>query len=164
MEGFLSETLNDDVKVKTILESQSNKENEDDKYNQVDIFCENSKNELIFIEIQFYNDIDYFHRLNYAVSKVISEYMHEGYDYHHVKKVFSINILYFDLGQGEDYIYHGRMEFTGLYKKDALELSIGQKLEFNKKYPADIFSEIILFKINNFDDQIRTSLDQWVYF
>jgi len=164
LEGFLSETLYEDVTVKSILESESNKLHNDDKYNQVDVFCENSKNELIFIEIQFYDQIDYFHRLNYAVSKVVSEHMYEGYDYDKVKKVYSINILYFDLGRGEDYIYHGRMEFKGICRLDALELSPAQQKEFGRTYPSEIFPEIILFKINKFDDIIKTPLDQWVFF
>ncbi len=164
LEGFLSETLSEDIVVKAIIESESNKVHNDDKFNQVDVFCENSKNELIFIEIQFYDQIDYFLRLNYAVSKVVSEHMYEGYNYDKVKKVYSINILYFDLGRGDDYIYHGRMDFKGIYRHDALELSPAQQKEFRKTYPSDIFPEIILFKINKFDDIIRTSLDQCVYF
>jgi predicted transposase/invertase (TIGR01784 family) len=164
LEGFLSETLHEDVTVKSILESQSNKNEADDKYNQVDVLCENTQNELIFIEIQFFDEIDYFQRLNYAVSKVVTEYMYSGNDYTKVKKVYSINILYYDLGRGEDYIYHGRMEFRGIYKNDVLSLSPGQQKEFNKRYPSEIFPEIILFKISKFDDIIRTPLDQWIYF
>ncbi len=86
LEGFLSETLSDDIKIKSILESQSNKEHDKDKYNQVDVFCENSNDELIFIEIQFYDEVDYFHRLNYANAKVTVEHMKEGNDYEKVKK------------------------------------------------------------------------------
>jgi hypothetical protein len=37
LEGFLSELLNFDVKIVKILESESNKEDQDDKYNRVDI-------------------------------------------------------------------------------------------------------------------------------
>jgi predicted transposase/invertase (TIGR01784 family) len=164
LEGFLSETLHEDVIVKSILESESNKNDTDDKHNKVDVLCENAKSELIIIEIQFYDEIDYFHRLNYAVSKVVTEYMYEGYDYSKVKKVYSINIIYFDLGRGDDYLYHGRMEFRGMYKNDILSLSPGQQTEFNKRYPSEIFPEIILFKISKFDDIIRAPLDQWIYF
>lgn len=164
LEGFLSETLHEDVTVKSILESESNKTDVEDKHNKVDVLCENTKSELIIIEIQFYDEIDYFHRLNYAISKVVTEYMFEGYDYAKVKKVYSINIIYFDLGRGDDYIYHGRMEFRGIYKNDLLTLSPGQQTEFNKQLPSEIFPETILFKINKFDNIIRTSLDQWVYF
>ena len=47
LEGFLSETLYENVTVKSILESESNKVHNDDKYNQVDVFCENSKNKFL---------------------------------------------------------------------------------------------------------------------
>ena len=43
LEGFLSELLEEDIKIKQILDSESNKETEDDKYNRVDILVENSK-------------------------------------------------------------------------------------------------------------------------
>jgi PD-(D/E)XK nuclease family transposase len=40
LEGFLSELLGEDVKIKHILESDGNKETEDDKFNRVDILVE----------------------------------------------------------------------------------------------------------------------------
>ena len=52
LEGFLSELLFDDIRIKNIIESEANQEDEDNKYNRVDILTENSKNELIIIEIQ----------------------------------------------------------------------------------------------------------------
>ena len=52
LEGFLSELLFDNIKIEQILESESNQETEDDKFNRVDILTKNSKNELIIIEIQ----------------------------------------------------------------------------------------------------------------
>ena len=53
LEGFLSELLKKDIKVKQILESQSNKKEEDDKYNHVDLLCENTQKEIILIVLQF---------------------------------------------------------------------------------------------------------------
>ncbi|TAE02827.1 MAG: hypothetical protein EAZ97_02205, partial [Bacteroidetes bacterium] len=47
LEGFLSELLFDNIKIKKILESESNQETETDKYNRVDILTQNSKKELI---------------------------------------------------------------------------------------------------------------------
>ncbi len=49
LEGFLSELLFDDIKIQKILESESNQDTENDKYNRVDILTQNSKNELYFI-------------------------------------------------------------------------------------------------------------------
>jgi len=130
LEGFLSEALSEDIKVMSILESESNKTDKSDKYNQVDILCENSKKELIIIEIQFFDEVDYFHRLVYGISKAIIDHMYEGYKYDQVKKVYSINIIYFDLGMGKDYIYRGKMEFKGMNSKDDLELTFAQRQKF----------------------------------
>lgn len=47
LEGFLSELLKDNIKIKNILESETNKETNDDKYNRVDLLAENSKQELM---------------------------------------------------------------------------------------------------------------------
>ena len=47
------------------------------------------------------------------------------------KKIYSINIMYFDFGSGEDYAYHGVTEFTGMTKKDAVLLP---KSENEEKY------------------------------
>ena len=54
LEGFLSELLFDDIKIQKILESESNQDTENDKYNRVDILTQNSKNELIYSEFFFF--------------------------------------------------------------------------------------------------------------
>ena len=82
LEGFLSEILFDTILIQEILESESNQETEDHKFNRVDILTKNSKNEIIIIEIQSTYEIDYFaapvryrsgHRMAYGVSKSIAE-------------------------------------------------------------------------------------------
>ena len=52
LEGFLSELLQDNIKIHRILESEGNKEDESDKFNRVDVLAENNKKELIIIEVQ----------------------------------------------------------------------------------------------------------------
>jgi predicted transposase/invertase (TIGR01784 family) len=164
LEGFLSELLFDNIKIEQILESESNQEYDDDKFNRVDILTHNSKNELIIIEIQSTYEIDYFHRMAYGVSKSISENLKLGQKYSEIKKVISINIVYFDLGQGQDYIYRGRTDFKGLHKNDILGLSEKQKQTFVKEEVADIFPEYYLLKVNQFNDVAKDTLDEWVYF
>jgi len=100
LEGFLSELLHEDFKIKQILESEGNKETEDDKFNRVDILVENKKGELVIVEIQNTREADYFQRMLYGTAKVIVEHIAEGQPYSQVKKVYSVNIVYFDLGQG----------------------------------------------------------------
>lgn len=164
LEGFLSELLFDNIKIEQILESESNQEYDDDKFNRVDILTHNSKNELIIIEIQSTYEIDYFHRMAYGVSKSISENLKLGQKYSEIKKVISINIVYFDLGQGQDYIYRGKTDFKGLHQNDILGLSEKQKQTFVKQEVADIFPEYYLLKVNQFNDIAKDTLDEWVYF
>ena len=72
---------------------------------------ENSKGELIIIEVQNTSELDYLHRLLYGSSKAISENMNLGEPYSSIKKVISISIVYFDLGHGDDYVYKGQTTF-----------------------------------------------------
>lgn len=164
LEGFLSEILFDTILIQEILESESNQETEDDKFNRVDILTKNSKNEMIIIEIQSTYEIDYFHRMAYGVSKSIAENHILGNKYLEIKKIISINIVYFDLGQGQDYIYKGKTNFKGLHKNDVLDLSKTQKRTFLKESVSDIFPEFYLLKVNQFDDIAKDTLDEWIYF
>ncbi len=164
LEGFLSEVLFDDIRIKNIIESESNQEDEEDKYNRVDILTENSKNELIIVEIQNSYEIDFFHRMNFGASKSISENLQLGQKYSEIKKVISINIVYFDLGQGQDYIYKGKTDFRGLHQNDLLGLSYKQKITFQKDNVSDIFPEYYLLKVNQFNDNAKDTLDEWIYF
>ncbi len=165
LEGFLSELLNEDILIQDILESESNQRLDSDKYNRVDILVKNSKGELVIIEIQNQNEYDYFHRMSYGTSKAITEYISVGEPYQNIKKVYSINIVYFDLGQGDDYVYHGKTDFIGIHKADKLMLSekqtemLGGKIE-----PAQIFPEYFVIKVNQFDDTAKDTLDQWIYY
>ena len=164
LEGFLSELLFDNIKIKHILESEGNQELEEAKFNRVDILTQNAANELIIIEIQSTYEIDYFHRMIYGVSKAITENLAIGQNYGQVKKVISVNIVYFDLGQGQDYIYKGTTAFEGFYKHDVLDLSEKQKKTFLKTRISEIFPEYYLLKVNQFNDVAKNTLDEWIYF
>ncbi len=164
LEGFLSELLKDDITIEEILESESNQETPMDKFNRVDLKVKNSAQEIIIIEIQYDSELDYFQRILYASSKVITEHMCRGKGYQNVIKVISINILYFNLGEGDDYIYRGTTRFKGLHEQDELRLSSGQKDLFRKMTPQDIFPEYYLIRVNKFNDIAKDSLDEWIYF
>jgi len=164
LEGFLSELLKEDIAIQNILESESNQRVNTDKFNRVDLLVKNSKDELLIIEIQNQSEYDYFHRMAYGTSKAIAEYISVGDPYVNVKKVFSINIVYFDLGQGEDYVYHGKTDFIGIHKLDKLLLSAKQTELLGKTEPYQIFPEYYVIKVNKFNDIAKDSLDQWIYY
>lgn len=164
LEGFLSELLKEDISIQNILESESNKLNDTDKFNRVDILVKNAKGELVIIEIQNQNEYDYFHRMVYGTSKAIAEYISVGEPYKNIKKVYSINIVYFDLGQGEDYVYHGKTDFIGIHKSDKLLLSEKQVELLGKVEPFQIFPEYYVIKVNQFDNVAKNTLDEWIYY
>lgn len=164
LEGFLSELLKEKITIETILESEGNQRFENDKYNRVDILVKNSKGEMVIVEIQNQNEYDYFHRMAYGTSKVITEYISVGEPYKNVKKVYSVNIVYFDLGQGDDYVYYGRTDFVGIHKNDKLKLSDKQIEILGKTEPYEIFPEYYVIKVNQFDDNAISTLDEWIYY
>jgi hypothetical protein len=114
------------------------------------------------VEIQFYKEYDYFHRCLYQTSKIITEYLAKNDKCAAVKKVYSVNILYFDLVYSEDYIYHGRTEFTSLHLGDELSLSSGQQQKLGKQLPSDIFPEYYSLKVNNFNEVAKSTVDEWI--
>ncbi|MBF0409051.1 MAG: Rpn family recombination-promoting nuclease/putative transposase [Candidatus Riflebacteria bacterium] len=164
LEGFLSELTGEKVKIIEILESETNREHKLDKYSRIDLKTVNDKGEIILIEIQYNDELGFFHRLLYGISKTLSEHLSSGHDYSKVVKVISIGIAYFDLGQGEDYVYHGKTRFIGIHKQDELKLSLIQQDFFKKDYPSELYPELYLIKVNNFDDVARNTLDEWIYF
>ena len=164
LEGFLSELLGEDILILEILESESNKESKRDKSNRVDLKVKNSMDELVIIEVQFDRELDYLQRILYGTLRVITEHQKESEAYASLVKVISVNILYFDLGHGTDYIYHGTTTFTGIHDHDKLELDVRQQKLYGEIQINNIFPEYYLIRINNFNRLATTSLDEWIYF
>jgi predicted SAM-dependent methyltransferase len=73
-------------------------------------------------------------------------------------------VVYFDLGQGKDYVYHGNTVFKGIHNNDTLELSANQKHLFERETVSSIYPDHFIIKVNEFDDIARDSLDEWIYF
>ena len=164
LEGFLTELLEFDVIICEILESEGNKEDQDDKFNRVDILVKNSSNELILIEVQNERENDFFHRMNYGQANLLTEGLDEGDNYDQIKRIYSINIVYFNLGRGTDYIYVGKTEFKGMHTNDILELSPAQKKNYPITEVSDIFTKYYVLKVNNFEKVAEAGIDEWIYF
>jgi len=164
LEGLLSELLRFDVKIESILESESNKQDEYDKYNRVDILVKSQNDELLLVEVQNDSEFDYFQRMLFGVSKLVTEYIKEGEPYGTIKKIYSVNIVYFGFGQGKDYVYEYKGEFIGLHENDILLPTSLQKKDFKIEKVADIFPKYYILKVNNFNDVAKDTLDEWVYF
>ena len=162
LEGFLTVFIGEEVKIVEILESEGNQQTPDDKFNRVDIKARNSKGEIILVEVQNTSELYYLERILYGVAKAITEHIHLGDTYKEVKKVYSISILYFDIGKGADYLYVGQDKFIGVHTNDQLVITAKEKGALVQKSPAEIFPEYILVRVNEFDKVAVTPLEEWV--
>ena len=164
-EGLMTVLFGEPVKIIELLESESNRENKDAKSNQVDIKAKNSKDEIILVEIQLEHQADFLERILFGVSKTITEHIGRGQNYANVKKVYSINILYFNLGVGKDYIYHGTNSFTGLNTGDTLVFNRREKQGYSKKKRANIFPEYYILRVNQYEKETpETPLEEWMQY
>jgi len=164
LEGFLSELLHDDIQIVDILESEGNQETMEDKFNRVDMLVKDHLGRRIIIELQYTREDDYLQRMLYGTAKILTESLVKGEKYRDIARVLSVNIIHFDLGQGEDYLYEGRTEFRGVHRHDRLGLTEEQKKLFQVEAIENIFPEYYILKVNNFNDVARDGLDEWVYF
>ena len=164
LEGFLTTLLNKNIKIKKLLESESNQDAEDDKQNRVDVLAEDDNGELYIIEVQNETEQAYFQRMLFGTSKLVTEYINRGQSYDHIRKIYSVNIVYFNLGGGTDIVYHGKTEFRGIHNGELLSLSPFQKQKFKVSAVSDLYPEYYILKVNDFNKWSKVPLEQWIYF
>ena len=162
LEGLITVLTGEKVTIAEILESEGNQENAVDKFNRVDIKAKNERGDIIIVEVQLTRQLYYLRRMLYGVSKAITEHIEIGNKYDKVKKVYSINILYFDLGQGSDYLYHGKTVFTGVHTGDQLRVNTREADEIKMTVPEDVFPEYYIVRVNEFNDVARTPIEEWL--
>ena len=162
LEGLITVLTGEKVTISEILESEGNQETSVNKFNKVDIKAKNGRNEIIIVEVQLMRQLYYLQRMLYGVSKAITEHIDIGSKYDQVKKVYSINILYFDLGKGKDYLYHGKTVFTGVHTGDQLEVNTKEANEIRMKTPDDVFPEYYIIRVNEFNDVATTPIEEWM--
>ena len=164
LEGLLTTLLGEPIKIKKLLESESNQNDEDDKQNRVDLLAENDKEELFLIEVQNNSEFAYFQRMLFGTSKLVTEYIDRGQGYENIRKIYSVNIVYFNLGNGTDVVYHGKTEFRGIHNGELLSLSPFQRQKFNVDAVSDLYPEYYILKVNDFNRWSKVPLEQWIYF
>jgi len=180
LEGFLSTLLNDEMRVLSLLESEANQQHDLDKYNRVDLLTVDSKEEIVLIELQYTWQPAYLKRLLYGAAKLIVDHIQIGQPFDQVRKVISISILYFPVSQdANDYLYHGKTEFTGLNTGKLLQVNMARLPKPAQPKPThtsqqngdakadddvvNIFPEYYLIEVGHFQNLIRHPIDEWVY-
>ncbi|MDR2577460.1 MAG: PD-(D/E)XK nuclease family transposase [Chitinispirillales bacterium] len=162
LEGFLSELLERDVSILGILESESNRDDKDGKTNRVDLKAKMGSGEIVIFELQFLGQADFFGRALYGASKAIVEQISAGDDYN-IKKVYSINIAYFDLNTEREYLFHADMQdFKGVHYDERIPFAQYDALK--PPTPGEyIHPEYYLILPNKFDEQIKSLFDEWMH-
>lgn len=164
LEGFLTALFGRPIVILDLLESESNRLDDSDKYNRVDLLAKTEDGERIIIEVQYLSEMSYLRRLAYGTAKTTVESLKLGDPYANLRKVYSISLLYFDVGHdGDDYIYHGKTEFTGFHTHHPVTLKkslVGDQVRIGE---TNIFPEYYLIPLKCFTDVVRDDLDQWVY-
>ena len=162
LEGLLTVLLGKNIHILDILESEGNQQNENDKFNRVDIKARNDEDEIIIVEVQITRELYFLEGILYGVAKAITEHIELGHIYSEVKKIYSISILYFDIGKGSDYLYHGQNSFVGVHTGDFLQVTMKEKDALVPRLPAEIFPEYFLIRVNEFDKVAVTPLEEWI--
>ena len=156
LEGLLTVLFNDKTKIVEILESEDNHLLWDDaRWNRIDLKIKDNKDEFAFVRIQNMRELYYRERLLYGIPD-------ETPWYREVKKVYSISILYFDLGRGNDYLYHGQNRFIGVHTNDELLINAKEENAIVQKLPSEVFPEYYLIRVNEFNQVAKTPLEEWV--
>ena len=171
LEGLITVLLGDAVTITDILESEGNQDAREDKTNRVDVKAKTSKGEYIIVEVQLAKEHDFFKRILFGTYKSINEQIQKGQDYSVITKIYSVNILYFNFGCGEDYAYHGVTTFRGMTKKDSV---LGYNNEKEKCYisestrrmtlPGEVFPEYFLLLVERFNEVARTPIEEWMQY
>ena len=163
LEGLLETVLNMKLKIISVLEPSD--ESKCDNFNRLDLLALDCSNDKILIEIQNNTEYAYFERIIFGTSKFITDLIiKKGEGYENVRKIYSVNIVYFSLGKGTDIVYHGKTEFRGIHNGDLLELSPFQRQKFNVDAVSDLYPEYYILKVNDFNRVAKNSLEEWVYY
>ncbi|OYZ37595.1 MAG: hypothetical protein B7Y25_03810 [Alphaproteobacteria bacterium 16-39-46] len=164
IEAFISAILKNQgygpVKIVALLDTESNREEMNQKRSLADLIVEDDQKQKYIIEIERQQVTNYAHKACFNTSRLIADQLPSGTDFLSLKKVFHISLLYFKIGKGS--LFHGRTVVR--------EVETGEKLSFHIEGPEqrvidviDIFPEYIFIAIPDFDDDVQEELDEWLY-
>ena len=169
LEGLMTVLIGKKISIIEVIESESNQDAPEDKYNRVDVKAKMDNGELIIVEVQRASEASFMQRILFGTSKAVTEQVTRGEGYQNIKKVYSINVLYFDLGTGSDYAYHGQTVFKGMNHPESLlnfkdereeKFVKGTKMRFAS--PEDVYPEYFLLRVNQFDEVAKTPIEEWM--
>ena len=198
LSGFLSELLEKPVIVTEVLESEGSPTipapietkkgktgkvrnvRQTGKITRLDLKARIDNGELAVFEIQYLDKVDFMGKILFNACKAVVEQINTGKKFD-IKKVYSINISYYELGAEDEYVFTANInEFKGIHYDEVIPFS--QKIDPSADAPIGIHPEYFLILPNNFeeeDERIRNNkhrsrafvpkkpskskFDEWVY-
>ena len=127
----------------------------------MDLKAKIDDSELAVFEIQFFDQVDFMGKVLFNACKAVVEQVSSG-ELFDVKKVYSVNIAYFDMGAKDEYIFVASLsEFKGAHFDEAIPFS--QNLDPLSDLSKEIHPEYFLILPRRFDEEMRSKFDEWVY-
>ena len=166
VEGFISALLASEgykpIKIKALLESESNKESKHLKRSIADVIVEDEQGNNYIVEIdRAYTNL-FLHKAVFNTSRLIVDNLGANQDYLKIKKVFHINLLYFPFEDTKAPLHHGKVIFHEIDNKHPIDVHLIDR-GMHTFDAHNIFPEYFLISIPLFDDVIKQEMDEWLY-
>jgi hypothetical protein len=159
LEGFLSVLLKHQVHIQRLIRRKTIQQEESSLVNRIDILAIEDSRDPVLVRIQTFRELAYFHRLRYGTPCIAAE------TDVHVAKLYTINVMFLDIGHHKDYIYCGNQSLSGLHYPDDEIWSEGRyrTLFFDEEAEYTQYVHYLIL-VNEFDQVARTPLDEWIRF
>ena len=166
VEGFISIILSSQgyspVKIKALLETETNRERGDLKRSIADLIVEDEQGNKYIVEIDRSYTSLFLNKACFNTSRLIVDSISNGEDYSTIKKIIHINLLYFPFVGMKSPMYHGKTLFHELdtdHPQNVHIMDIGMQT-FDAH---NIFPEYFVISLPLFDDIIQNEMDEWLY-
>ena len=165
LEGLLTTLFGEQVRILQVIDTEPYAGDDICECFRSDLLIANAENEQVVVEIQNNNEYAYYQRIMFGLSKFLTDLVNKDIGgYEHMRKVYSVNIVYFSLGHGKDFVYHGKTEFRGIHEGDLLELSPFQRQTFKVDEVSQLYPEYYILKVNDFNRVAKSPLEEWIYY
>lgn len=166
VESFLSALLATEgyppVKIKALVDPESQKEAKDQKRSIADLVVEDADGIKYMVEIERSYTAHFAHKACFNTSRRIIDSLEQGQDFTQIKKIFHISLLYFEVPQMNHALAFGK---TILHEVDTCHpVSLHLSTQSLKRLDIyNVFPEYFFICIPKFNDEIRSEIDEWLY-
>ncbi|WP_341749497.1 Rpn family recombination-promoting nuclease/putative transposase [Candidatus Tisiphia endosymbiont of Sialis lutaria] len=167
VEGFISALLKTkgykDIKIISLLESESNKEDSKSKRSLADLIVEDEEHHKYIIEIERTVKDSFIHKACFNTARLIVDNLAQREDYTQIIKIFHISLLYFPIGSGNGTIYHGKTIIHEIESNERLTIHIKNKETHEIFDATNILPEYFYISVPLFNDRLEKEIDDWLH-